>query len=127
MYNLSMEKITKIRGLSGFKQFLSNQGIGTLAIGFILGTAISKFVSSLVTDIINPIINEALGGVENLSSKVFKIGESTIHYGTFINNGIDFLVIALVVYVGVKVLRMDQSNIDKIDIGKINSLNTTKK
>jgi large conductance mechanosensitive channel len=105
---------TTKKGLAGFKDFLSSQGIITLAIGFILGAAVSKFVSSLVTDIINPIINEALGGVENLSSKVLKIGESTINYGTFINNGIDFLVISLVVYIGVKILKMDHSNINTL-------------
>lgn len=113
-----------MRGLAGFKAFLKNQGIATLAIGFILGGAISKFVSSLVIDIINPLLNAALGGVDDLANKVIKIGGSTIHYGTFINNGIDFIVLALVVYLGVKLSGMDQEKIDKMDIGKINSLNT---
>jgi len=122
-----LERIKKIRGLAGFRNFLKNQGVVTLAIGFILGTAISKFVSSLVTDIINPILNAAMGGVDDLNTKIIHIGKSTIHYGTFLNNGIDFLTIALVVYIGVKLLGMDQEQIGKMDVGKINSLNVTPK
>lgn len=122
-----IEQIKKIRGLSGFKEFLKNQGVVTLAIGFILGTAISKFVSSLVTDIINPILNAAMGGVDDLSTKVIHIGKSTVHYGTFLNSGLDFIVIAFVVYIAVKLFRMDQDQIGKMDVSKINSLNNFKK
>jgi large conductance mechanosensitive channel len=117
-----LKDLQNIRGLRGFKDFLKNQGVITLAIGFILGTAISKFVSSLVSDIINPILNAMLGGVDDLSSNVIHLGKSTVHYGLFINNGIDFIVIALVVYGGVKLFRMDQEQIGKMDIGKITSL-----
>jgi large conductance mechanosensitive channel len=106
--------------MKGFKEFIKNQGVVSLAIGFILGGAISKFVTSLVVDIINPLLNFALGGVDDLDKKVFHIGkEVSIHYGSFINNGIDFIVIALVVYFGVKILKIDQEKIGKIDIGKI--------
>jgi len=122
-----LKKLQKISGLSGFRNFLKNQGVLTLAIGFILGSAISKFVSSLVTDIINPFINIALGGVDDLSSKVIHLDGSVIHYGTFLSNGLDFIVIALVVYFGIKLFGMDQETIGKMDIGKINSLNTISK
>ena len=122
-----LKRLHRISGLSGFRDFLKNQGVVTLAIGFILGTAISKFVSSLVVDIINPILNAALGGVDDLNSKIIHIGKSTIHYGTFLNNGLDFITIALVVYLGVKLLGMDQEQIGKMDIGKITSLNSAQK
>jgi large conductance mechanosensitive channel protein len=118
----NLKKIKKIRGFAGFSNFLKNQGVVTLAIGFILGSAISKFVSSLVTDIINPVLNFFMGGVDDLSTKVLHIGKSTIHYGTFLNSGIDFIVIALVVYAGVKLLGIDQEQIGKMDVGKINSM-----
>lgn len=118
-----LQKLKSIRGLAGFRDFLKNQGVVTLAIGFILGTAISKFVSSLVVDIINPILNVALGGVDDLGNKVIHWHKVTIHYGTFLNNGIDFIVLALVVYLGVRLLGMDQEQIGKMDIGKITSLN----
>ncbi len=123
MYMKKLKEIKKIRGLSGFKEFLRNQGVITLAIGFILGTAISKFVSSLVTDIINPVLNAMMGGVDDLNTKVFHLGQSTIHYGTFLNNGIDFITIALVVYFGVRLFKMDETQIGKMDVGKINTLN----
>ena len=119
-----LKQLKPIRGLRGFRDFLKNQGVLTLAIGFILGGAISKFVSSLVIDIINPLLNAALGGVDDLGTKVVHISGSTIHYGTFLNNGIDFIVLALVVYAGVKLAGMDEEQIGKMDIGKINSLNT---
>lgn len=122
-----LKNLKKISGFSGFSDFLKNQGVLTLAIGFILGGAISKFVSSLVVDIINPIFNAALGGVDDLGTKVFHLGGASIHYGTFLNNGIDFIVIALVVYAGVKLLGMDHEQIGKMDIGKINSLNAMSK
>ena len=120
----TLKKLKTIRGLNGFRDFLKNQGIVTLAIGFILGGAISKFVSSLVIDIINPLLNAALGGVDDLGNKIIKIGGSTIHYGSFLNNGIDFIVLALVVYAGVKLSGIDQDQIGKMDVGKINSLNS---
>ena len=122
-----MKKLRTIRGLVGFREFLKNQGILTLAIGFILGGAISKFVSSLVTDIIYPVMNGLMGGVNDLNSEVYHLGKTSIYYGRFINNGIDFIVIALVVYAGVKLMRIDQEQIGKMDIGKINSLNTMSK
>lgn len=101
------------QGVKGFKDFIKNQGVLTFAIGFILGGAVSKFVSSFVTDIMNPILSGLLGGVGDLSSAVFYIGKATIHYGTFINTGIDFLVIALVVYIGVKILGINEKQIKK--------------
>jgi len=121
-----MKRLRTIKGLTGFRDFLKNQGIITLAIGFILGGAISKFVSSLVADVIYPIMNGLMGGVNDLNSEVFHIGKTSIYYGRFLNNGIDFIVIALVVYAGVKLMRIDQDQIGKMDIGKINSLNIKK-
>lgn len=118
-----IKAIKKIRGLSGFREFLKNQGVLTLAIGFILGGAISKFVSSLVTDVIYPVMNGLMGGVNDLNTEVYKMGKTSIYYGRFLNNGIDFIVIAIVVYAGVKLMKIDQEQIGKMDIGKINSLN----
>jgi len=122
-----LKNLSNIRGVNGFKNFLKNQGVLTLAIGFILGSAISKFVSSLVTDIINPLLNFALNGVDDLSTKVIHVGQSTVHYGVFLSNGLDFIVIAIVVYAGVKLFGMDQEQIGKMDVGKINSLNASAK
>lgn len=75
-----------------------------LAIGFVLGGAVSKVVASLVEDIINPVIGIALGAAGALDSAVFKVGPVEILWGSFVSTLIDFVIIALVVYYGFKAL-----------------------
>lgn len=96
-----------MKKLTGFIEFIREQGVVGLAIGFILGGAVSKMVSSLVTDILNPLIGIILGKVE-LTNMSVHIGNATIAYGNFISNLIDFAMIALVVYFGFKALRLDR-------------------
>ncbi len=90
--------------------FIREQGVVGLAVGFILGGAVSKVVSSLVEDIINPLLSVFLGATGSLGAASLKIGNIYISYGHFLTVFIDFVVIALVVYYIVKVL-----GIDKID------------
>ncbi len=97
--------------MKGFMQFVREQGVVGLAVGFILGGAIAKVVSSLVADIIDPIIGWALGSAGGLQSASVKLGAVKLTYGNFISVLIDFLVIAIVVYFGVKALKLDK--IDK--------------
>lgn len=94
--------------MKGFLQFIREQGVIGLAVGFILGGAVSKLVTALVTDIINPILGVALGAVNGLKEARISIGEAHILYGDFINVFVDFLIVALVVYVGVKLLGVDR-------------------
>jgi len=96
-----------MKRFSGFIEFIREQGVVGLAIGFILGGAVSKIVSSLVTDIINPLIGILLGKVA-LANMSVHIGSASIAYGSFISNFVDFLIIAAVVYMGFKVLRLDR-------------------
>jgi large conductance mechanosensitive channel len=79
-----------------------------VAVGFILGGAISKMVSSLVNDIINPIVGLILGTVGNLNDLYVPIGGAKLVWGSFVNTAIDFFIIAFVVYFGVKLLRLDR-------------------
>lgn len=97
--------------MKGFMDFIREQGVVGLAVGFILGGAVSKLVASLVTDIINPIIGIALGAVGGLKDAYIQIGPAKLLWGSFASTTIDFLVIALVVYYGVKLVRLDK--IDK--------------
>jgi large conductance mechanosensitive channel len=90
--------------LSGFVHFIRTQGVAGFAIGFILGKAISDLVASLVNDIINPIIGLGLKNFGDLSQLSWKIGESTIAYGKFISLFINFVIVAAVVYFGIKKL-----------------------
>lgn len=99
--------------MRGFIDFIRKQGVVGLAVGFILGGAVSKVVSALVTDIINPIIGIFLGKAGNLAAASITIGSVSILLGHFISVLIDFLVVALVVYYGVRALKLDK--LDKKD------------
>ena len=79
-----------------------------LAVGFILGGAVSKLVSSFVTDIINPLVGLLLGAVGGLREAYLQLGPSRLYWGSFINAVIDFVIIALVIYFGVKILKLDK-------------------
>ncbi len=94
--------------MKGFMDFIREQGVVGLAVGFILGGAVSKVVASLVSDIINPVLGLVLGKVDGLASASIKIGEASIMWGSFLTVLIDFLVIALVVYYGVKGLGLNK-------------------
>jgi len=94
--------------MKGFIEFIREQGVMGLAVGFILGCAVSKVVASFVTDIINPVLGVLLGAVGNLDEAYLPIGEAKLMWGSFINTMVDFFVIALVVYFGVKILKLDR-------------------
>lgn len=94
--------------MKGFIDFIKEQGVVGLAVGFILGGSVSKVVSSLVEDIINPLLGIALGAAGNLSDSYLMIGKAKITWGIFLSHGIDFIIIAMVVYFGVKFLRLDK-------------------
>lgn len=93
--------------LKGFTDFIREQGVVGLAVGFILGGTVSKTVSSLVDNVINPIIGLALGKVD-LAEKMTVIGAATIKWGAFISTIIDFIIVAAVVYFIVKGFRLDR-------------------
>ncbi len=97
--------------MKSFMDFVRNQGVVGLAVGIILGGAVTKLVAALVTDLVNPIVGVALGMAGDLASLAFKIGPIEIMYGHFISVMVDFIVVALVVYFGVRVLKLDK--IDK--------------
>jgi len=88
--------------MKAFLDFIREQGVVGLAVGFILGGAVSKVVASLVSDIINPVIGIGLGAVGNLKDAALTIGPARIMVGSFVSTIIDFTVIAFVVYYGVK-------------------------
>ena len=91
--------------------FIREQGVMGLAIGFILGGSVSKVVTSLVQDIINPFLGIILGSTEGLAKASLKVGSIQIMWGHFASVLMDFVIVALVVYFGFKVLGLDK--IDK--------------
>jgi large conductance mechanosensitive channel len=94
--------------ITQFFDFLKTFGIIGLAIAFVIGQASSKLITALVEDIINPLIGLFLpsGSLEQLSTKITSASGaiSEFKYGDFIANIIDFLIIALVVFVAYKTL-----------------------
>jgi large conductance mechanosensitive channel len=102
------DRISTRTFISQFFDFLRTFGIIGLAIAFVIGQASSKLVTALVEDIINPLIGLFLpsGSLEQLSAKVISVSGaiSEFKYGNFIANIIDFLIIALVVFVAFKAL-----------------------
>ncbi len=97
--------------MKGFLNFIREQGVVGLAVGFILGGAVSKVVTALVTDIINPVLGMALGSVGDFKTAYISIGSAHILYGDLLSVIIDFIVVALVVYFGVEIIGVN--NLDK--------------
>lgn len=94
--------------VQGFFQFIREQGVVGLAIGFILGGAINKLIGSFVLDIIQPIIS-LLVGTANLAD--LKYGQ--IMYGKFLMSILDFVVLSAVVYFVFKGLKLDKLDLKK--------------
>lgn len=100
--------------LKEFKQFISKGNVVDLAVGVIIGGAFGKIVTSLVNDIIMPLIGVIIGGI-NFTNLSIKIGESVIAYGSFIQNIIDFLIIAACIFVFVKFVNK-LTNLNKVEV-----------
>ena len=103
-----MKKDNKIlkkgnKTLKEFKQFISRGNVMDLAIGVIIGSAFGKIVTSVVNDILMPLIGIIIGGLDftNLS---IKIKDATINYGMFIQNVIDFLIVAICIFIFIKIV-----------------------
>ena len=93
-----------------FKKFALKGNVMDMAIGVIMGAAFGKIVSSIVTDIIMPPIGLLLGGVD-FSKFTLVIKQATemtpavtINYGIFINSIVDFLIIALSIFLVIRQL-----------------------
>jgi large conductance mechanosensitive channel len=103
--------------LKEFKEFAMKGNVLDLAVGFIIGAAFGKIVTSLVSDIVMPPIGLILGKVDfaslflNLSGKSYSslaeakaAGAATLNYGIFLNNIVDFLIVAFAVFLLVRMV-----------------------
>jgi large conductance mechanosensitive channel len=84
-----------------FKEFIMRGNVMDLAVAVIIGGAFGKIVSSLVSDMIMPLIGLIFGGID-FSGLAFTIGSAKVTYGNFINNVIDFVIIAVVIFLLIK-------------------------
>ncbi len=101
--------------LKDFKDFIMKGNVLDMAVGVIIGGAFGKIVSSMVSDVLMPPIGLLMGGVDfsslfvNLSQTPYATlaeaqaaGAPTINYGVFLNNVINFLIVAAVIFILVR-------------------------
>ena len=86
-----------------FKEFAIKGNVVDMAVGVIIGGAFGKIVSSLVADLIMPLVGILIGGV-HYEDLVLQAGDAQVTYGKFIENVVDFVVIALVIFLMVKAI-----------------------
>ena len=100
--------------ITEFKEFAMKGNVMDMAVGVIIGGAFGKIVSSLVDDVLMPLIGMLTGGIDlsGLSYKVMlpavdggePIAGATLKYGAFIQNIIDFLIIAFCIFLMIKAM-----------------------
>jgi large conductance mechanosensitive channel len=94
---------------SEFKDFAMKGNVVDLAVGVVIGVAFGKIVSALVENVIMPVVGLLTGGV-NFSTLAVTIGSSAkgepvlLKYGAFIQAVVDFLIVALVIFVAIKAI-----------------------
>lgn len=98
-----------------FKKFLMRGNVVDLAVGIIIGAAFGKIVDSLVKDLLMPPLGYLLSGVDfsKMSWVLSDDGKTTVNYGLFLNNIIQFIVIGLAVFLLIKTLNKMSLHKDK--------------
>lgn len=107
-----MAKKEKGKAMKEFKEFILRGNILDMAVGVIIGGAFGKIVTSIVDDILMPAIGLVLGKVDFTNMKYVitaadeaaGVEEAAIRYGNFIQNIVDFLIIALCIFLVLKVI-----------------------
>jgi len=89
--------------LKEFKEFAMRGNVIDMAVGIIIGAAFGRIVSSFVNDVVMPPIGVLVGGLDfsNLSLTLGET-EAEVNYGLFINNVIDFVIVAFVIFIVIK-------------------------
>ncbi len=95
---------------SEFKSFAMRGNVMDMAVGIIIGAAFGKIVSSLVKDVIMPLVGNLIGGVD-FSNLAYVLKEAEgeaeavlLKYGAFIQTIIDFMIVALAIFVAIKIM-----------------------
>ena len=106
-------KVSKSQ-LDGFMDFIRTQGAIGLAIGLVLGGAVGTAVKSLIDNVVMPPLGFIMGSADGIKGLSLSLGQtadgaqSVLHYGIFLNDLINFAIIALVVYFFVVALKIDK-------------------
>ena len=105
-----MKKLSENNFIKEFKTFISQGNVMDLAVGVVIGAAFSAIVTSLVNDIIMPLVSLIGGGADFTTLSVtipnFFGGDTAavIRYGNFIQNVVNFLIIAFSLFVVIKAI-----------------------
>ncbi len=86
-----------------FREFAVKGNAVDLAVAVIIGAAFGKIVASLVGDIAMPLIGTLLGGLD-FTDLAVQVGEAKIQYGKFLQSCLDFVIIAWVIFLAVKLI-----------------------
>jgi large conductance mechanosensitive channel len=105
--------VVKVPGwLQGFTDFVREQGVVGVAIGFVIGAQIKTLVDQLVASFINPLLGLVLPGKGNLAEKYFQVHwlgkKADFGYGAFLFQLISFFIVAAIVYILVRKLKLDR-------------------
>lgn len=86
-----------------FKKFAMRGNVVDLAVGIVIGAAFQKIVTSLVNNIITPLIGSLMGGLD-FTGFAFSVRGSEVAYGIFLQSIIDFVIVALAIFMAIKVM-----------------------
>lgn len=104
----------KTKGLIGeFKDFITRGNVMDMAVGVLIGGAFSTIVTSLTEDIISPILG-LFGGMNFDRLSVNILGEVTLNYGKFLTAVVNFLLMALIIFLMLKVLNALRTKTEKL-------------
>lgn len=95
-----------------FRDFVMRGNVLDLAVAVVMGGAFGAIINSLVNDIIMPLVGVILGGVD-FSSLSFMVGDAVIAYGKFIQALVNFLIIALALFLVIKSINTMQRKFEK--------------
>ena len=110
--------------LSEFKEFAMKGNVVDMAVGVIIGGAFGKIVSSLVNDVIMPVVGIATGGLDFkvhilimkasvINGEVVVTPEVAMTYGVFIQNIVDFLIVAFCIFMAIKFMNRFKKKVEE--------------
>lgn len=98
--------------IAEFKEFAMKGSIIDVAIGMVIGVAFGAIITSLVNDIIMPLVGIAIGNVDFASLRI-SVGSAEVMYGAFIQACVNFLLIALTIFLCIKAVNRTRRKFEK--------------
>ena len=107
-YTRNMKKL-----FEEFGKFINRGNVLDMAVGVVVGGAFTTIVNSMVNDVIMPVVGLIIGGIDFSSIVIPLSGEATIDIGSFIQNVVNFLIVAFVVFMVVKAVNESKERLAK--------------